>query len=66
MEAMEVWITPAISLAGLAFLWRQIDALRRDVGEMRERMARLEGLFAGFTGRAASELPETGQGAPTP
>ena len=25
--------------------------LRRDVGDLRERMARLEGLFEGFTGR---------------
>ena len=25
--------------------------LRRDVGDLRERMARLEGLFGGFTGR---------------
>ncbi|GEM_PF-5698086 len=28
--------------------------IRRDVGELRERMARLEGLFEGFTKRAAA------------
>ena len=30
---------------------RAIDGVRGDVAELRERMARLEGLFAGFTGR---------------
>ena len=28
-----------------------VAALRADVGDLRERMARLEGLFEGFTGR---------------
>ncbi len=29
--------------------------LRRDVGELRERMARIEGLFEGFTGKAGQK-----------
>lgn len=34
-------------IAVLAFLW----SLHRDIADLRERMARLEGLFEGFTGR---------------
>ncbi len=51
MESLEPWITPAILIAGFAFLWSRIDRVHRDVGELRERMARLEGLFEGFTKR---------------
>ncbi len=51
METLEPWITPAILIAGFAFLWSQIDRVHRDVGELRERMARLEGLFEGFIKR---------------
>ena len=51
VESLEPWITPAILIAGFAFLWSQLDRVRRDVGELRERMARLEGLFEGFTKR---------------
>lgn len=32
----------------------EMHALRGDVGDLRERMARLEGLFEGFTGRTRS------------
>ena len=39
------WITLAGIVAILAFLWN----LHRDTGDLRERMARLEGLFDGFT-----------------
>lgn len=39
-------------------LWRTLDGslreIRRDVGDLRERMARIEGLFEGFTGRQPS------------
>ena len=35
------------TVAILGFLWN----LHRDVANLRERMARLEGLFEGFTGR---------------
>lgn len=37
----------AVGVAILAFLWN----LHRDVADLRERMARLEGLFEGFTRR---------------
>lgn len=33
----------------------RIDALARDIAELRERMARLEGLFEGFTGRKPTD-----------
>jgi len=56
MPGIEVWITPAILVAGVAFLWRQIEGLRKDMGDLRERMARLEGLFEGFTGRHHQEV----------
>ena len=51
------WITIGVGVAILAFLWN----LHRDVADLRERMARLEGLFEGFTRResvpAGRELP---------
>ena len=36
-----------VGIAILGFLWN----LHRDIADLRERMARLEGLFQGFTGR---------------
>ena len=36
------------------FLWTSLKDIHRDIGELRERMARLEGLFEGFTGRNAA------------
>jgi len=51
------WITIGVGVAILAFLWN----LHRDVADLRERMARLEGLFEGFTRRGTAaperELP---------
>ena len=44
------WITITGIVAILWFLWN----LHRDVADLRERMARLEGLFEGFTRREAS------------
>ncbi|MCY3856490.1 MAG: hypothetical protein OXF78_09370 [Rhodospirillales bacterium] len=46
---MEVgdWIMLGVGVAILGFLW----SLHRDVADLRERMARLEGLFDGFTKR---------------
>ncbi len=38
-----------ISLAGL--ILPDLRSIKRDVGELRERVARLEGLFEGFTRR---------------
>ena len=49
------WITLAGIVAILAFLWN----LHRDVADLRECMARLEGLFEGFTRR---EPPAPGTG----
>ena len=43
------WVTLAGIVAILGFLWN----LQRDVADLRERMARLEGLFEGFTRRQA-------------
>ena len=40
-----------ITLAGLILPGQR--ELRRDVADLRERMARLEGLFEGFTNRSA-------------
>ena len=39
--------TLTVAVAILGFLW----TLHRDVADLRERMARLEGLFEGFTKR---------------
>lgn len=41
------WLSLAGFIAVLAFLW----TLHRDISDLRERMARLEGLFEGFTKR---------------
>ena len=35
----------------IAGLHRDIGGIHRDIGDLRERMARLEGLFEGFTRR---------------
>ena len=51
METLAPWITPAIVIALFVWLRADIRDLRRDVGDLRERMARLEGLFEGFTKR---------------
>lgn len=42
-----------IALAGLLLPGQR--ELRRDVADLRERMARLEGLFEGFTSRGAEK-----------
>ena len=34
----------------------EVRDVRSDVGDLRERMARLEGLFEGFTGRGGQEV----------
>ena len=44
----------AVGIALLTFMWN----LHRDIAGLRERMARLEGLFEGFTARPrGSEEP---------
>ena len=42
---------------------REIGKVRQDIGDLRERMARLEGLFEGFTKTAPGPQP---QAAPSP
>ena len=45
-------IGAAIVLAGLnLYLARGLNEVRRDIADLRERMARLEGLFDGFVKR---------------
>lgn len=44
-----------LMLTGLRAVRVEVHDLRNDVGDLRERMARLEGLFEGFTGRARTE-----------
>ena len=41
----------------IAGLHRDIAGVHRDVGDLRERMARLEGLFEGFTRSSESASP---------
>ncbi len=53
-EVATDWITLAGVVGILAFLWK----LSGDIGDLRERMARLEGLFEGFTGRPDSRHRE--------
>ena len=43
----------------IAGLHRDIAGVHRDVGDLRERMARLEGLFEGFTRREPPPPPAT-------
>lgn len=44
-----------LMLTGLRAVRIEVHDLRGDVGDLRERMARLEGLFEGFAGRARTE-----------
>ena len=57
MDMNTIAIIVAIVGTGIA-LWRVLEGslreIRRDVGDLRERMARIESMFEGFTGRHAS------------
>ena len=46
-EFIAIIVVGLSNIAGLAFLW----GLHRDVADLRERMARIEGLFEGFMRR---------------
>lgn len=53
---MEGLLTPdtinmVIGIAIIAFLWR----LSREIADLRERIAKLEGIFEGFAGRRSEE-----------
>ena len=51
-------IAVGVALAGMnLYLARGMNELRRDIADLRERMARLEGLFEGFTGRKPTDAP---------
>lgn len=52
MITVSDWITLGGIVAILVFLWNLQRDLHRDIADLRERMARLEGLFEGFTGKA--------------
>ena len=51
MEDIGNWLTLGGFVAVLGFMWRIQRDLHRDIADLRERMARLEGLFEGFTKR---------------
>lgn len=51
MPEVADWITLGGVIAILAFLWSLNRDLRNQMADLRERMARLEGLFEGFLGR---------------
>lgn len=57
MDLDTIAIIVAIAGTGIG-LWRVLEGtlreIRRDFGDLRERMARIEGLFEGFTGRQPS------------
>ena len=45
------WLNLGGIVAVLVYLWNLQRSLHQDIADLRERMARLEGLFEGFTGR---------------
>ena len=51
MPGLADWITLGGVVAILAFLWSLNRDLRNQMADLRERMARLEGLLEGFLGR---------------
>ena len=54
MEASETYILVAIFVTGIALaglILPDLRSMKRDIGDLRERMAHLEGLFEGFTRR---------------
>ncbi len=57
-EVATDWITLAGVIGILAFLWRLSSDMRKEIGDLRERMARLEGLFEDFTSRTDSRSRE--------
>ena len=53
VSILAVGVTLAgLTLTGLHGVRTELQDVRSDVGDLRERMARLEGLFEGFIGKA--------------
>ena len=48
MAELSGWITPALVCALFLYLVRRLDTLAQGMGELRERMAKLEGALDGF------------------
>ena len=48
----------AVIVPGQRAMRQEMNSVRRDISDLRERMARLEGLFEGFTKAAPSRPPK--------
>ena len=48
MSDLSGWVTPALVCALFLYLVRRLDTLAQGMGELRERMAKLEGALEGF------------------
>ena len=55
----------AVIVPGQRAMRQEMGEMRRDIGDLRERMARIEGLFEGFT-RSAPATPATPSPQPQP
>ena len=58
MPSPEIIAIVGTGIALAATILPSLHSLRRDVTDLRERMARLEGLFEGFTGRMHTDPAE--------
>ena len=58
MLSPEIIAVVGTGIALAATILPSLHSLRRDVTDLRERMARLEGLFEGFTGRQPADPAE--------
>lgn len=58
MLSPEIIATVGTGIALAATILPSLHSLRRDVTDLRERMARLEGLFEGFTVRQPADPAE--------
>ena len=58
MLSPEIIAIVGTGIALAATILPSLHSLRRDVTDLRERMARLEGLFEGFTGRTNTDPAE--------
>ncbi len=51
-ELITIITTIVLAWGSLAWsIWSSHKDIHKDIGELRERMARLQGMFEGFTGR---------------